>query len=73
MRIKNTSGLIEIILGMGLILFGFYIHSWAKSLYWILIYPPPREKQIIEATPFFLWIVGTFLIVGGIRRVIINV
>lgn len=70
MKRVNKLGIIEILLGIGLITLGFKVYFWAKSLFWILIYPPPLRKQIIEASPFFLWLIGVFLLADGIRRLV---
>jgi len=55
--------------GFFLILLGFFIWWWSTQLIWILIYPQPLEKTLIEVMPFVFWTIGLVLIVDGLRRV----
>jgi len=62
--------LIEFFLGLLLIVIGFILLWWSRQLAWIQIYPPPWEKQLIEALPFAFWILGVMLMIDGVRRMI---
>jgi hypothetical protein len=37
-------------------------------LVWILIYPQPLAKSLIEAVPFVFWVTGYVLVIDGIRK-----
>jgi hypothetical protein len=58
----------EFCIGILLIALSFAFWWWSKQLVWILIYPPPLAKQLIEGLPFALWGLGALLVVDGLRR-----
>jgi hypothetical protein len=53
-----------------LILFvaGFFIWWWSQQLVWILIFPPPFEKQLIESMPYICWGLAILIILDALRR-----
>ena len=59
---------IEICIGLFLIVLGFILWWWSKHLLWILLYPPPMAKGIIESLPFASWGLGALLCIDGVRR-----
>lgn len=71
-EIKKLNKLIfvEIFLGIVFVVAGIYVCFWAAKTVWIMIYPPPKEKQIIEALPYLFWLIGVFLVGDGIRRLL---
>jgi len=58
----------EICVGSSLIVIGLILWWWSKQLVWILIYPPPLAKQLLESLPFVFWGLGALLIVDSVRR-----
>jgi hypothetical protein len=66
--VKISLAVIEIGVGLFLIVIAFILWWWFKQLLWILIYPPPLAKRLIESLPLVLWGLGALLIVDGIRR-----
>jgi len=62
--------LIEFFLGLLLIVIGSISLWWSRQLVWIQIYPPPWEKQLIEALPFAFGILGALLMIDGVRKMI---
>lgn len=58
----------EICVGILLIVIGFILWRWSKQILWILIYPPPLAKPLIESLPFLFWGLGALLVVDGVRR-----
>jgi hypothetical protein len=61
-------GVIEIGIGCLFIMLGLFVWWWVTHLLWILIYPPPLAKQVLDSLPFVCWIVGALLLLDGIRR-----
>jgi hypothetical protein len=61
-------GVIEIDIGCLFIMLGLFVWWWVTHLLWILIYPPPLAKQVLDSLPFVCWIVGALLLLDGIRR-----
>ena len=59
---------IEIWIGLLLIVIGFTLWWWSKQLLWILIYPPPWAKLLVDSLPFVLGGLGTLLVIDGVRR-----
>lgn len=61
-------------LGLGLILVvaGFFLWCWSMDLFWIMIYPPPLEKRLIETIILMVWAVGAVFVIDGLRRFIKN-
>ena len=68
MELKKVH-VIELIAGLALIILGLVVYWWASQLFWILIYPPPILKIIIDILPFILWLIGVVLILDSIRRI----
>jgi hypothetical protein len=50
--------IIEFLFGVILLAVGAVIYWWKNQLIWILIYPPPIEKQVLDVVPCIFWIVG---------------
>ena len=71
MKSKKTP-FFEIATGLLLVLFGFILWWWSTQLVWILIYPQPLEKSLIEGLPFVFWAIGPVLVVDGLRRKLQN-
>jgi len=67
---KDEVQYVEIIIGLFLITLGALIHWWSKKLVWIMIYPPPIQKQILNILPYLLWTIGIVLILDYIRKII---
>ena len=65
---RTRVAVFEICGGLLLIVTGSILWWWSKQLLWILIYPPPLAKQLIESLPFAFWGVGALLVVDGVRR-----
>jgi len=51
-----------------LLIVGVAVYWWTSQLFWIMIYPPPVEKQILDVLPYITWMVGAVLILDSIRR-----
>ena len=66
----NKRSSIEISLGAIIIVTGLVVELWAKQLYWIAVYPPPLGKQILDALPSLLWVVGGALMVDSLWRLL---
>ena len=66
----NKRSSIEISLGAVIIVTGLAVELWAKQLYWITVYPPPLGKQILDALPSLLWVVGGALMADGLWRLL---
>lgn len=65
---KKRIMFLELCVGALLILTGLFVWWWSKQLFWIAIYPPPLEKQIIETIPFISWGLGILLLLDVSRR-----
>ena len=59
--------IIEFFVGVIMLAVGAVIYWWKSKLYWIMIYPPPVEKQVMDVVPYIFWIVGLIL-VDSVRR-----
>jgi len=68
MEIKKVY-IVELIAGFVLIIIGLLVYWWASQLFWILIYPPPTLKIILDILPYILWLIGAVLILDSIRRI----
>jgi hypothetical protein len=66
--IKNKIPIIEIALSFTFIVIGYFVIWWSQQKYWILIYPPPIEKQLIEILPFIFLGLAFLLIFDALRR-----
>ena len=64
----KRAALAELLIGCALLAMGAVVHWWARQLLWIMIYPPPVEKQILDVLPYALIIVGAVLIIDSARR-----
>ena len=67
MRVRRAA-IIELLIGLVLLIVGVAVYWWTSQLFWIMIYPPPVEKQILDVLPYITWIVGAALILDSIRR-----
>jgi len=67
MRVRRAA-IIELLIGLVLLIVGVAVYWWTSQLFWIMIYPPPVEKQILDVLPYIAWIVGAALILDSIRR-----
>lgn len=67
MKFKRTP-FIEIAIGLLLVAIGFILWLWSTQLLWILIYPQPLAKSLIEIIPYVFWAIGTILLIDGFRR-----
>jgi hypothetical protein len=65
---KKKVIIIEIFASLLLMGTGLFVCWWSQQLVWILIYPPPLEKQIIEIIPFICWGFSILFIVDALRR-----
>ena len=61
-------GDIELGLGLLLLVHGVTGWWWSKQLLWILIYPPPLAKLLLDSLPYVFGGLGTFLVLDGVRR-----
>lgn len=57
----------EVATGFLLVAIGFILW-WSTQLAWILIYPQPLAKALIESMPFVFWVTGVVLVIDGFRR-----
>jgi uncharacterized membrane protein YcjF (UPF0283 family) len=67
---KKRVAFLEVIIGILLIIIGYIAWLWEKQLLWILIYPSPFAKQLIEILPFVFCGLGILLVIDGVRRII---
>jgi protein-S-isoprenylcysteine O-methyltransferase Ste14 len=67
MKFKGTPFL-EIAIGLLLVVIGFILWLWSIQLFWILIYPQPLAKSLIETLPYVFWATGAILVIDGFRR-----
>ena len=58
----------EVAIGLLLVAIGFVLWWWSTQLVWILIYPQPLAKTLIESMPFVFWAIGILLVIDGFRR-----
>lgn len=64
----KRAALAELLIGLLLLAFGAVVYWWASQLVWIMIYPPPAEKQIFDVLPYALILIGILLIMDSARR-----
>jgi hypothetical protein len=64
----KISPFFEIAAGLLLVIIGFILWWWSAHLVWILIYPQPLARSLIEAMPFVFWVIGFVLVMDSIRR-----
>ncbi|MCW4041394.1 MAG: hypothetical protein NWE83_11680 [Candidatus Bathyarchaeota archaeon] len=55
-----------------LIVIGLILHWWSTQLLWILVYPPPFAKQLLEILPYVFWIIGVVLVIYNLRKVMMS-
>jgi hypothetical protein len=65
---SKISPFFEIVAGLLLVIVGFILWLWSTQLVWILIYPQPLAKSLIEAIPLVFWVTGYVLVIDGIRK-----
>ncbi len=58
----------EISIGIAMSVIGLLIEFWLKQLLWILIFPPPLGRQVLEALPVIFLVFGGALIVDVVYR-----
>jgi hypothetical protein len=61
-------------LGIGgtLIAVGLILHLWSTQLLWILVYPQPFAKQLLEILPYVFWIKGVVLVIYNLRKAMMS-
>ena len=59
---------VEFFIGLLLIATGLCLWWGSQQLVWILIFPPPVTKKLIEIIPFICWAIGILLILDTFRR-----
>ncbi len=64
----KRAALAELLIGLVLFAIGAVVYWWARQLVWIMIYPPPAEKQILDVLPYALIVIGIVLIIDSARR-----
>jgi len=64
----KKAALAELLIGLLMLAIGAVVYWWARQLLWIMIYPPPVEKQILDVLPYALWIIGMVVIMDSTRR-----
>ena len=67
MRVRKTT-IIEGLIGLALLMLAAVLYWWSRQLVWIMIYPPPIEKQIMDISPYVVGILGVILIIDSLRR-----
>ena len=65
---KKRVMLVEFCVGVLFIATGLFVWWWSQQLPWILIFPPPMAKQIIETIPFVSVGLGVLFLLDAIRR-----
>jgi hypothetical protein len=65
--------ILEILIGLLLIIVGCLLYWWSTNLLWIMIYPPPFEKQLIQISSFFSVGLGILLFFNGCRKLFIEI
>jgi len=65
---KEKVIIIEVFASLLLTVTGLVLWWWSQQLVWILLYPPPLEKQIIENVPFIFWGFSIIFILDALRR-----
>lgn len=64
----KKAALAELLIGLLMLAIGAVVYWWARQLLWIMIYPSPVEKQILDVLPYALWIIGMVVIMDSARR-----
>jgi hypothetical protein len=65
---SKSTALVEICIGLLLSIIGFVLWRWSKQILWILVYPPPQVKQLIEGLPVVFWGLSILLVIDRARR-----
>lgn len=58
----------EVAAGSLLVAIGFVLRWWSTEVVWILIYPQPLAKYLIEIIIRVFWAIGVILVIDGLRR-----
>ena len=58
----------EVATGLLLVAIGSILWWWSTQFAWILIYPQPLAKALIESMPFVFWLTGVVFVIDGFRR-----
>ena len=66
----KSVAIIEGIIGLILLIAGAADYWWSRQLVWIMTYPPPIQKQVIDILPYIVSIIGMILIIDSFRRYI---
>jgi hypothetical protein len=67
MNSKNVAAL-ETIIGMVLLVVAGLVYWWMSRIYWIAVYPPPFQKQVLDMLPYIIAGLGVVLLLDAIRR-----
>lgn len=67
---SKRAAIVELLVGLVLLIVGVAVYWWARQLFWIMTYPPPIEKQILDALPYVAWVIGAVLVLDSIRRLL---
>lgn len=64
--------IIGMCIGGALIAIGLILQWWSTQLLWILVYPPPFAKQLLEILPYVLWIIGVVIVIDNLRKAMMS-
>jgi len=67
---EKTIAITEFLAGILFLIIGAAVQIWTRQLYWIMIYPPPIQKQILDVLPYAIWAVSALLILDSVRRLL---
>ena len=67
MKVKRKAFL-EVATGLSLFAIGLILRWWSAQLVWILTYPQPLAKYLIEIIIRIFWAIGVILVVDCFRR-----
>ena len=59
---------IQLFVGIALLCVAAIVYWWTTQIYWIAIYPPPYQKQVLGALPYVISGLGIVLILDAVRR-----
>jgi len=59
---------IELFVGIALLCVAAIVYWWTTQIYWIAIYPPPYQKQVLDALPYAISGLGIVLMLDAVRR-----
>jgi len=60
--------IVELLIGLAFLIVGVAVYWYARQLFWMMIYPPPIEKQILDVLPYVTWTIGAVLVLDSIKR-----